>query len=30
MPTPYKSSVINAGVSNLNRNNAVEKLLSPN
>jgi hypothetical protein len=30
MPTPYKSSVINAGVSNLNRMNVIEKLLSPN
>jgi hypothetical protein len=30
MPTPNKSSVINAGVSNLNRTNAIEKLLSPN
>jgi hypothetical protein len=30
MPMPYKSSVINAGVSNSNRMNAIEKLLSPN
>jgi hypothetical protein len=30
MPTPYKSSVINAGVSNSNRTNAIKKLLSPN
>jgi hypothetical protein len=30
MPTPYKSSVINAGVSNSNRTDAIEKLLSPN
>jgi hypothetical protein len=30
MPTPYKSSVINAGVSNSNRTNAIEKLLSTN
>jgi hypothetical protein len=30
MLTPYKSSVINAGVSNSNKTNAIEKLLSPN